>query len=104
MQCYELVYSRKYSLHRCTRKGVVQHEGRYYCKQHSPQAKAEREAERRKAYAEKSAMRNRANQRQVARQEAMALIIELNPYRGRLPEDLAERVKQIVAKYSDASP
>lgn len=39
--------------HQCTRKATVQHGGKWYCNQHSPEAVAEREAKSEAAYQQK---------------------------------------------------
>jgi hypothetical protein len=49
--CCERVYgARAVFLSRCSRMGVVEHDGKWYCKQHSPAAKAERNRKWREKY------------------------------------------------------
>ena len=42
--CSKKMWANFYS-HRCSRKGVVEREGKFYCKQHDPVAKAKRDTE-----------------------------------------------------------
>lgn len=48
--------------HHCLRRGTVEHNGKWYCKQHSPEAVKEREAAKNAAYDAERAREERIKQ------------------------------------------
>lgn len=63
-QCEKRVYSGfGFGAHQCTRRGVIEEQGRLWCRQHAPSAKEARDEERRRKHEARWAKREHAGER-----------------------------------------